>query len=45
MGAKIKIFFETSKQNARNLILFTENGCHSAIDASIIALAALSVRK
>ena len=25
MGAKIKIFFESSKLNARNLIHFTEN--------------------
>ena len=28
MCAKIRILFESSKQNARNLIHFTENGCN-----------------
>ena len=26
--AKVRILFESSKQNARNLILFVENGCN-----------------
>ena len=30
LDAKVRIIFESSKQNARNLIHFTENGCNSS---------------
>ena len=30
LDAKVRIFFESSKQNTRNLIHFTENGCNSS---------------